>query len=372
MGALSKRRRWSGVELAGAARVLWAKMPVDTSPLVSWQQPKLSSTPMHHPKPPYVPHVRGSQVARLVWHLHHLHPSAGELANDAVIGGEVGVRAVACGGWREAVLVEGFSQGPTRQSSLYTKTSFPKRPQKTSWPHAYLAPPPAYPKRIFSQPALSLAQPRSHPNDPPSLPSTQRHLDSPPRCLGLASTRISPACHLARQRRAQQTRRSAVHHQHRHWPDLSINRPCPSASAWSRIAGWGWGLCTRRERVGDAGRLSSSASTARTRRRTGSNCCSPMPLLCCSARCRKRRPSRHRWLTGGVRGWEGGRERAGGSPRAGLSKRARTDQSPKFKLSVGGLPAVFLHGADQPTLASNRPIPCPSQRTQGHGSCVGR
>jgi hypothetical protein len=95
---------------------------------------KLSSTPMHHPKPPYVPHVRGSQVARLVWHLHHLHPSAGELANDAVIGGGevVGVRAVACGGWREAVLVEGFSKGPTRQSSLYTKASFPKRPQKTS------------------------------------------------------------------------------------------------------------------------------------------------------------------------------------------------------------------------------------------------
>jgi hypothetical protein len=96
---------------------------------------KLSSTPMHHPKPPYVPHGHrtGVQVARLVWHLHHLHPSAGELANDAVIGGEVGVRAVACGGWREAVLVEGFfSKGPTRQSSLYTKASFPKRPQKTS------------------------------------------------------------------------------------------------------------------------------------------------------------------------------------------------------------------------------------------------
>jgi hypothetical protein len=153
-------------------------------------------------------------------------------------------------------------------------------------------------------------------------------------------------------RRAQQTRRSAVHHQHRHCPDLSINRPCPSASvgvsAWSRIAGWGWGLCTRRERVGDAGRLSSSASTARTRRRTGSNCCSPMPLLCCSARCRKRRPSRHRWLTGGVRGWEGGRERAGGSPRAGLSKRAMGAQSPKLKLSVGGLPCVSAWSGQQP------------------------
>jgi hypothetical protein len=94
---------------------------------------KLSSTPMHHPKPPYVPHVRGSQVARLVWHLHHLHPSAGELANDAVIGGGevVGVRAVACGGWREAVLVEGFSKRGLLDNPLFTpKRPFPKDPKR--------------------------------------------------------------------------------------------------------------------------------------------------------------------------------------------------------------------------------------------------
>ena len=86
-----------------------------------------------------------------------------------------------------------FSKGPTRQSSPLHQSVLSQKTPKDQLPHAYLAPPPAYSKRI-----LSLAQPRSHPNDPPSLPSTQRHLDSPPRCLGLASTRISPACHLAR------------------------------------------------------------------------------------------------------------------------------------------------------------------------------
>jgi hypothetical protein len=176
---------------------------------------KLSSTPMHHPKPPYVPHGHrtGVQVARLVWHLHHLHPSAGELANDAVIGGGevVGVRAVACGGWREAVLVEGFSKGAYSTILSLHQSVLSQKTPKDQLPHAYLAPPPAYPKRIFSQPALSLAQPRSHPNDPPSLPSTQRHLDSPPRCLwGWLQQRISPACHL--ERHAEPSKLDAVLH----------------------------------------------------------------------------------------------------------------------------------------------------------------
>ena len=75
MGVLCKRRQWSGVELAGAARVLWVKsMPGPNIPVGQLAAPKAiihAHAPSLTSMCTALAHVRGSQVARLVWHLRH-------------------------------------------------------------------------------------------------------------------------------------------------------------------------------------------------------------------------------------------------------------------------------------------------------------